>query len=312
MHFEVSYADRTFAPLPGSAGKYLWPGADASAVAQEEKLFRMLEGKGIRVILSGLGGDELLGGVPTGTPELADLLVQGRLGALCAQAFRWCLPNRTPVLHEIFDTGRATWTAYFGLTRGRDFAPNWISGRLKNVLRSLKTDHASVAARLPLLPSQIIAAEGWESILDSLPHLQPGVFSRYEFRYPYLDRDLVDFLLAIPRTQLARPGRRRFMMRNALKGIVPDQVLERRRKASVQRSPLIAFRRRHQEIKDLFSAPMVAERGFVERTLVNAALEEVCGGKTVAGWPSLLRLINLEIWLRGIGEQAYEANAHAN
>lgn len=304
MHFEKSFAERTFSPLPGSAGRYMWPGADASSIAQEEALSELLDSKGIRVVLSGLGGDELLGGVPTGTPELADLLVQGRFGALCAQAFRWCLPTRTPLLHEIVDTGKSTWAAYFGSTRGRDIAPNWISPRLKRIARSGKTDRAGVTDRLSLLPSQIIACDAWESILGSLPHLQPGPFGRYEFRYPYLDRDLVDFLLAIPRTQLARPGRRRYMMRSAMNGIVPNEVVERKRKASVQRSPLIAFRRRHQTLNELFKSPVVAKRDFVELPLVHAALERVCTSQTVAEWPPLLRLINLEIWLKGEADRA--------
>lgn len=304
MHFETSFADRTFSPPPGSFGEYLWPGADSNSCAQEEALFRLLNGKGIRAVLSGLGGDELLGGVPTGTPELADLLVQWRFGSLCARAFRWCLPTRTPLLHEVIDTGKSTWAAYFGPRQLRNITPNWVSGRLKKTLQSRKADRADVADRLRLLPSQIFAGEAWESILDSLPHLKPGILCRYEFRYPYLDRELVDFLLAIPRTQLVQPGRRRYMMRNAMKGIVPYEVLERKRKALVQRSPLIAFRRRQQALKRLLSSPLTAERSFVELPLVNAALESVWSGNTAAEWPSLLRLIDLEIWLQGHKEQA--------
>jgi asparagine synthase (glutamine-hydrolysing) len=302
MHFETSFANRTFSPLPGSIGRYMWPGSDSSSFAQEEALLRLLNSKGIRVVLSGLGGDELLGGVPTGTPELADLLVQGRLGALCTRAFQWCLPTRTPMFYEIIDTGKSTLTAYFGSRQRRNNAPDWVSGKLKKTLRSRQPDSASIADRLRLPPSQIFAGEAWESILGSLPHLQPGIVCRYEFRYPYLDRDMVDFLLAIPRTQLVRPGRRRFMMRNAMKGIVPDAVLERKRKASVQRSPLIAFLLRHQTLNELFSSPLVAEMDFVDLPLVHAALERVWSSNTTAEWPSLLRLINLEIWLRGYGE----------
>ena len=303
MHFETSFADRTFSPVPASIGEYLWPGADTSSYAQEEALSRLLDSKKIRAVLSGLGGDELLGGVPTGTPELADLLVQGRFRVLGTQAFRWCLPTRTPLLYEIIDTCKSTWAAYFGSRRLRNIAPDWVSGRLKKILRSQKPDRAGIADRLRLLPSQIFAGEAWESILGSLPHLQPGLLCRYEFRYPYLDRDLVDFLLAIPRTQLARHGRRRYMMRNAMKGIVLDEVLERKRKALVQRSPLIAFRRRQQALRELFSLPLVAERDFVELSLVNAALERVWSSNTTAEWPSLLRLIDLEIWLRGHRER---------
>ena len=63
----------------------------------------------------------------------------------------------------------------------------------------------------------------------------------YEKRYPYLDRDLLESLFAIPRNQLVRPGQRRSLTRRALAGIVPDDVLNRPRKAFVCRAPLAAL-----------------------------------------------------------------------
>lgn len=303
VHFEASFRARTFLSLPRSLGEYMWPGTDSGSFAQEQALFRLLGNKGNRVILSGLGGDELLGGVPIGTPELADLLVHGRFGTLCAQAFRWCLPGRTPLLDELIDIGKSTWMAYFGQSFHLDSVPDWLSGRMKRVSRSQKSHAASLTHRLRRLPSQIFAGNAWESILGSLPHLQPGLVCRYEFRYPYLDRDLVDFLLAVPRTQLVRPGRRRYLMRNAMKGIVPHEVLERRRKASVQRGPMVAFRRHQQTLRGLLASPQIVERGFVELPRVHAALDRVLGSNAAREWPSLLRLINLETWLGGIGEQ---------
>jgi asparagine synthase (glutamine-hydrolysing) len=303
IHFEASFHSRTFLPLSRSLGEYMWPGADSGSFAREQELFQLLSNKGMRVVLSGIGGDELLGGVPTGTPELADLLVQGRCGALCARAFQWCLPRRAPLLFEMIDTGRSTWMAYFDQKPGLSMAPDWVSARMKKALRSQKSNAPTPTDRFQLLPSQIFASEAWESILRSLPHLQPGPLGRYEFRYPYLDRDLVDFLLAVPRNQLVRPGRRRFMMRNAMKGIVPGEVLERKRKASVQRGPLVALRRNQQTLRDLLVSPRASERGYVDRPRANAALERMLGSSAAREWPSLLRLINVEIWLRGNEEQ---------
>ena len=80
--------------------------------------------------MSGLGGDELLGGVPTGTPELADLLVHAELGRLCMQAYRWCLHSRTPLLHELADTITSTWKAYFVSAPQRSKVPDWIADAL--------------------------------------------------------------------------------------------------------------------------------------------------------------------------------------
>jgi hypothetical protein len=52
-----------------------------------------------------------------------------------------------------------------------------------------------------------------------------------EIRYPYYDRDFLEFMYAIPRDQIVRVGQRRSLMKRALAGIVPDELLNRRRKA---------------------------------------------------------------------------------
>src|SRR5207237_5218923 len=62
----------------------------------------------------------------------------------------------------------------------------------------------------------------------------------YERRYPFLDRDLLEFLFAIPREQLVRPHQRRSLMRRALAGIVPEEILNRKTKGFVSRRPMVA------------------------------------------------------------------------
>jgi len=59
-----------------------------------------------RVLLSGTGGDESLGGVPTPTPELANLLARARLRTLGRQIVAWALAKRKPILHLLFDALR--------------------------------------------------------------------------------------------------------------------------------------------------------------------------------------------------------------
>jgi asparagine synthase (glutamine-hydrolysing) len=63
----------------------------------------------------------------------------------------------------------------------------------------------------------------------------------FEKRYPYLDRGLLEFMFAIPREQLVRPTQRRSLMRRALIDIVPEEILNRKRKAFVARAPLAAI-----------------------------------------------------------------------
>ena len=72
---------------------------------------QLLSGGGYRVVLSGLGGDELLGGVPTPVPELADLLVGLDVRRFLARSFEWALAKRKPILDALVFGAAAVSTA---------------------------------------------------------------------------------------------------------------------------------------------------------------------------------------------------------
>jgi asparagine synthetase B (glutamine-hydrolysing) len=119
----------------------------------------------------------------------------------------------------------------------------------------------------------------------------------YEKRYPYLDRDLLEFLFAIPRSQLVRPGERRSLMRRALKGIVPAEILHRRRKAYVAREPLAAIASNWTAVEQLGTSMRVAALGIVDERKFMKNLSRAREGKEVAV-VAILRTLELERWLR--------------
>jgi asparagine synthase (glutamine-hydrolysing) len=120
----------------------------------------------------------------------------------------------------------------------------------------------------------------------------------HEVRYPYLDRDLLEFLYAIPRQQLVRPNERRSLMRRALKGLVPDQVLNRRRKAFVIRSPIITVSRELERIAGTSELTMSA-LGVVDKNRLLDEMRRAMRGADVAIVP-LLRAFTLEDWLTAL------------
>lgn len=48
-------------------------------------------------------------------------------------------------------------------------------------------------------------------------------------RYPFLDRDLVDFASTIPATDKVRRGRNRYIFKRAMRGFLPDAILEKKK-----------------------------------------------------------------------------------
>jgi asparagine synthase (glutamine-hydrolysing) len=59
-----------------------------------------------------------------------------------------------------------------------------------------------------------------------------------ENRSPFLDRDLFEFSLTIPTRHLIRDGRAKAVLREAMRGIAPDAVLDNRRKVGFN-APLL-------------------------------------------------------------------------
>ena len=296
IHIDVSQFLPTYEPVSLKEGLPLLPGIEKATLQLQAAVDDQLT-DGQRAILSGIGGDELLGGVPSGLPELADLLAAGKIGSLGRRALSWSLADRSPISRTLCDTARFVSRLYF-----RDIAkqavPDWLSPDLPPRWKDTCFLHLELSRRLKLSPSTIDNGFTWWSVLEALPHLYPSHGVRREYRYPYLDRDLVDFLLRVPRDVLVTPGRRRAMMRRALKDIVPREILERKRKAYVVRRHLASLTDRCEKIQYLFSKPRLADYDLILPAKFRQTLQAVVAGQQIHMWSSLMRSISFELWLQ--------------
>jgi asparagine synthase (glutamine-hydrolysing) len=254
------------------------------------------------VRLSGLGGDEVLGGVPTHVPEIADLVTTGQFLRLSHQLVAWSLVKRKPLLSlaaEVveqflprFCVGRdEIWRSVTWIQR--DFAK--LQGR---VLRNLE-DRLRLFGPFP----------SFQENLRTLGLLRRQLACTYpcsdplqELRYPYLDRDLLEFLYAIPREQLVRPHQRRSLVRRALAGIVPDQILNRKRKAFVIRGPLSALSMNASVLTHLTNNMLGASLGIINPAAFAEALLKGRRGQEIPVI-GVFRTLTLEYWLRHLAER---------
>ncbi|WP_260706565.1 asparagine synthetase B family protein [Edaphobacter flagellatus] len=301
IHIDLASNRRTFKPVPLSDGYYCLPGADSSSIAAELHLGPLLNNKGYRAILSGIGGDELLGGVATGLPELGDSLLAGNWRGLFTSCVAWCIPNRIPIhqlLKQVF-----TFVAEMYLYRG-DYRiprlPPWISQSLieSEYFRSLT--FLPERPPLTLRPSAIDSGQTWWRLLEGLPHLTPGFTIRAEYRYPYLDRDLVDFLLRVPREQLVRPQRRRYLMRASLKSIVPNEILERRRKGFLSSSLIRSLSSASDVIQTHFANSSLEKDGLIDAKTFIASLQSLSEHNPQTWVGLMTRTVLLELWQQTI------------
>ncbi|MGC2160743.1 MAG: asparagine synthase-related protein [Silvibacterium sp.] len=296
IHIQTSFRDRTFRPA-SAEHLYLFPGSDSGTIAQEEAVNQGMGACDCRVILSGMGGDELLGGFPTPHPELADLIISGNLSRFVTQSFAWSALHRRPLTHTMAGATAFLRDSYLSSKATHGPKPPWLTLPSTARFRPARS-WPSLRELAKARPSALHAAKAWWHLLETLPSLRPEFMVRREYRYPYLDRDLVDFLLRIPQDQLVRPGRRRYMMRRALKGVVPEEILERRRKAYLERGPVLALLNAHDEIRGLFSNSALSELGLLNPEKLLRCLEPACVGRLPHSSFLLMRAVGYELWLQ--------------
>ena len=278
-----------FAATPGSGG-----GRPNEASRQ---LAARMASQANRVVLSGIGGDEVMGGVPTPTPELLDLLARARFRTLAHQLKVWALNKRKPWFHLFFGAARGFFPpALVGVPKHKRPAP-WLNSGFVNRNRSALQGYQTrlkLFSPLPTFQENVSTLQVLQRQL-SCDVLSPDLLC--EKRYPYLDRGLLEFMYSVPREQLVRPGQRRYLMRRALVGIVPDELLNRKRKAFVARAPLAAIWAEWTRLSELSQHMVSSALSIVEAKAFLEALQTARQGQEVPT-VTVMRTLGIERWLR--------------
>ena len=206
------------------------------SIYAQRRVFRLASEAGIRVMLDGQGADELFAGYRYYVAaRAASLIRQGRWAELA----RYAGPAAGfPGLG---------WTGLFGNTAGyllagkaqdlarlligRQIFPRWLNMDWFRERGAAPRDTNYTAAREVLKDSLLASVTS-----TSLPHLlryedRNSMAFSIESRVPFLTTDLAEFAFSLPENRLVAPdGGTKAVLREALKGIVPDRILNRRDK----------------------------------------------------------------------------------
>lgn len=301
-HIDVAKRE-DFCTEPGIQTFVATPGGGKGGSNEAARQFAAcIASQGNLVVLSGIGGDEVTGGVPTPAPEIADLLASCRLRALVHQLKVWALNKRKPWVYLLLEAARRFFPPFIvGVQRCKQPA-SWLKrdfvARNRAAFRGYEP-RLKLFGPLPAFQENLSALDGLRRQLASQT-LPSG--RQYEKRYPFLDRALLEFMYAIPREQLVRPGQRRSLMRRALTGIVPEEVINRRRKAFVARAPLVAISTEWSRFTEL-ARPMVSESaGIVEARPFSETLRRARYGQEIPT-VTVMRTLGLESWLSNLSNR---------
>jgi asparagine synthase (glutamine-hydrolysing) len=236
--------------------------------------------------------------VPNPVPELEDLLACARLVTFARQLRTWALQRREPWVHLFWETVTG-FLPKLDLGSSRKFAElAWMDYRFLDRNRHILPRRPARVKLLGPLPSLQSNLQKLDDLLRQLASRDSPPVPLLETRYPYLDRDFLEFMFRVPRNQLVRPGQRRSLMRRAMAGITPDEILQRKRKAFVARRTAIQVR---ECCADLLTENRRLASGDWQIINTDKFLQAVKRAGYAKDSPvvSLLRTLQLEIWLRG-------------
>jgi asparagine synthase (glutamine-hydrolysing) len=267
-----------------------------------------MRAQGARVLLCGVGGDELLTASPDPYPELADLLVQLKLSELHQRLQAWSLALKKPYLHVLL---RHTVVPSLprrlqGFYKRRD-REKQISVLNRDFINRFDLRDRILGPReifgfkLPSSRGQSIA---FLSVTDVISPGHLLIWSPVEISYPFTHRPLVEFLQAIPATQWIRPGETRSLMRRALRTYLPPQIAKRKGKGTPAEATLRAVTRGWRRLCDLLRNGLVCSRGYVDPVALNMLMEKPNFAHNTEGL-CVLRIAYLELWLRDFERRPY-------
>ncbi len=267
-------------------------------------VMRLAAARGIKVLLDGQGGDELLAGYHGYFDYFwASLMRQGRLGVL------W---HELGAYHGLF--GRPP---FWSLVRAmRPFAPMpliKLARRLRNGgSLGLNVDFARTFGHRTWDYVNrggdafygYLRAALTQSSLPALLHYEDrnAMAHSIEARVPFLDHRLVEYVFSLPAEQKIQDGYTKTVMRHAMQGVLPDAIRLRTDKMGFVTPERVWLSGALREwARSILGSGSFKARDYFDAQSIAMALDDHASGKrdlTFLAW----RWINLELWLRNVVE----------
>jgi asparagine synthetase B (glutamine-hydrolysing) len=145
-----------------------------------------------------------------------------------------------------------------------------------------------------------LALFGGGKLLTRIASASRGDRTGLEVRFPFLDRDLVEFALALPVSLRLRGDRvsHKFVLRESMRGILPESVRDRRTKANVSHLDVLGFDREKQVMRQVAARSLAISSGWISESDADRLQLAAFGGLSGRRVNSMLtRLLEIETFL---------------
>jgi len=118
-----------------------------------------------------------------------------------------------------------------------------------------------------------------------------------EIRVPMLDGNLVEYVMSLPSKMKVRRCEKKWLLRRALRGVVPDYILDAPKKgfgvpySYWLRTSLLDY------MKSVFTDPIIQQSGLFDNRQLEIRIEDHVSEKRDNGF-LLYKLLNLALWYR--------------
>ena len=284
------------------------PFGDSSAIPTY--MVSKLAAQHVKVVLSGDGGDELFAGY-------TEYVVEGRerIARFLPAPARWALSMVSSLMPE--GAKGKNWLHHFSLPgpeRYLDAVTLFKRAQRRHLLashvRAQIEDMQTERSRIERLST---ATGHWLSTLQAmdLDHYLPldiltkvdrmSMAHSLEARVPLLDHEFVEFAAKIPVEMKFKSGRTKHIFVRALRGLVPDQVLDRPKQGFAV--PIGSWLRRHLAplVQETLLSESCRRRGIFNASAIEAVIRQHQHGRQFDY--HLWTLLSVELWCRTFLDQ---------
>ncbi len=291
--------------LPKTIERLLWhqdePFPDLNIYGQW-CMYSAVHDRGVKVFLNGHGGDELLGGYPSHQLAfLAGLALSGNAGLFMDEVRAYARLKKMPLRSALGSVVRRC-------------AAELIPRRIRRAVRSADNSHLDpdFRSRYPDSPvldivrcfSSKLRQARWETLaIAPLPawlHLDDrnSMAFSIESRVPFLDYRLVEMAFTSPDEAHMRKGYTKGLLREAMRGVLPESVRLRTDKLGFQSDGESWFRSQLRTmVGDVLTSSSFRTRGYLDHRYVMRIFEQHSEG-LVNGRFSIWSWVCLELWFR--------------
>lgn len=266
-------------------------------------VMRMVRERGVTVVLNGQGADEILAGYSSYfNANFKDLFKTLRFFQLKRElelfaeyqgySKKWLTKE---VIKHFNPVHPFRWKRRFLCEKTNPF-PSWLNQDFTQVYGHTIVEIPKYKGYMDQSLYHFLTFERLPSLLR-YEDRNSMVFS-VEARLPFLDYRLVEYCFSLPSEQKIRDGKGKIVLRNAMKGIIPNKVQERIVKIGFATPENTWFRNDcRKEIEEIINSKSFREKGYFNGDAVMRHFQGFVKGEPVNPRP-IWKYLNLELWLQ--------------